>query len=339
MAAMKKPFLIANASILITLLGMGQTLGANPNTLGITISPPSFSINANPGDRLNDTIRVTNDSPGDVTLQVAVHDFTVTGTEGSVAVLNKSQPTSTSNWFSFPVTQVKLAAKASQNVAFSINVPKNAEPGGHYASILFNPVRGGASPQTGASVVQRVGSLVLLTISGAIVDQGNIVDFHAKNFVGTYSSVLGSDNKTHFLLAQSEALKDEHPAFYFNQGPVAFDVVFKNTGNVHFQPTGTVAIYDLFGQKVYQTPLDPRNVFPGGERRITVIWPQKSLWGIYYHAKVSSVYGPQNTVLIAETGFWAFPFYVLLIILAVIVLLFLMRRRLAIAFNALIKGH
>ncbi|HEX7260169.1 MAG TPA: hypothetical protein VF272_04540 [Candidatus Saccharimonadia bacterium] len=308
--------------------------------LGLTVSPPTYELSANPGDSLNNTIRITNDSDSAVTLQVSTQDFTVGGTEGSVSVLNDSvDPAAFSKWFRFPTTQLQLAPKASALVPFTITVPKQAEPGGHFATVLFNPVVTANATSTGARVIQRVGSLILMRVSGAIKEQGSIESFHTKTFKGSWQSITGSDGKTKILVASAEDLRGEHKQSFFSKGPIAFDILFKNSGNVHFKPAGTVTIYNLFGKKVDQLAINPRNVFPGGERRITVIWPKTDLWGGYYSAHAAAVYGSENKILTAETKFWAFPLIPFLIILVVLVLLIVLRHRLLNAARVLIRGR
>jgi hypothetical protein len=319
-------------------LGARQVLAA-PVSQGITVSPPTYELSANPGDVLSNSIRVTNDSTTPVTLSVSAQDFKVDGTEGSVKVDDEPAPAGFAKWFSFGTPQIQLAPKASALVPFSINVPKGAEPGGHFATVLFNPVVASNSDSTGANVIQRVGSLILMKVSGSVNESGSIKSFNTKSFKGSWQTVTGSDGKTKIHIASAEDLGQESRKSYFDHGPVAFDLLYKNSGNVHFKPAGTVTIYNIFGQKVDQLALDPRNVFPGGERRVTVIWPQKSLWGGYYRAQVAAVYGSQNKILTAETVFWAFPAWVLIAVLITLIILILLHRRLLTAARVLIKGR
>jgi hypothetical protein len=62
---------------------------------GITIIPPSFELYANPGESVSDKIKVRNDSTAEVTYQVLVEDFKAVGEEGSVSLIDDSQPDTT----------------------------------------------------------------------------------------------------------------------------------------------------------------------------------------------------------------------------------------------------
>lgn len=310
-----------------------------PQSLGLTVSPPSFELSADPGDTLDNSVRITNDSADTVTFEVTVQDFKVEGTEGSVTVETDDNPAAFSKFFKFPQTQFKLSPRQSVEVPFSITLPANAEPGGQFASVLFQPKVVTSSSQTGAKVVQRVGSLILMRVSGNIKEDGKIVSFKPKSFVGSWDEVTASDGKTKILVAKDEKLDQEKPKRFFDKGPIGFDLLVKNNGNVHFKPAGTVTIYNLFGKKVDQIALDPHNVFPGGERRTTAIWSKKSFWGGYYRAQVAAVYGSKNEVLTAETWLWAFPSAAAIGILILLALVILARRRLWRAIRILAKGR
>jgi hypothetical protein len=331
--------------VLIGLLGLIaglKVLAAEsaPSSLGLTVSPPSFELSANPGDVIEETVRITNESGVTLTLEASVEDFKVEGTEGNVNVKTDTDPNAFSTWFRFSQKQFQVKSKETLTVPVRIEVPRNAEPGGHFASVLFNPkVVPGSSDQIGARVVQRVGSLFLMRVSGAVVEDGSIKKLSTKTFAGEWDEVTASDGKTKILVARDEKLTEERPKRWFDRGPVAFDLLFKNNGNVHFKPAGTLTIYNLFGKKVDTLALDPRNVFPGGERRITVIWPRQSLWGVFYRGQVAAVYGSSNKVLTAETWFIGMPVWLAVGVGVFLLTIIFLRRRLARAVGAFIRGR
>ncbi len=310
----------------------------NNGTVGASVSPPSFEIKANPGETRKDTIRLTNQSTSVITYEVKVDDFTVTGQEGLVAVQDESKDHAFSQWFSITPSAFQLDAGAAQYVNFVITVPHDAEPGGHFATVLFQPKVVAKKDVSGASVVQRVGSLILLTVSGQTKEQARIEAFHSKTYSGLWDDVTGSDGKTILHISKEEKLLDERASRYFSQGPMAFDVLYKNEGNVHVKPIGTVTIYNMRGAKVDELALDPRNVFPAGERRVTIVWPRKNLWGGYYRAQVIAVYGGNNQTMTSETWFLAFPLWAAILIAAGIVVILIARRRLIKVLKVLVRG-
>lgn len=308
------------------------------SVIGTTISPPTFDLSANPGDVLDETIRVTNLSAETVTHTASVEDFKVEGTEGQVTVEDDAAAQVFSRWFGVAPDQITLAPQETQMVKFHLTVPVNAEPGGHFATILFQPKGATATTSTGAQIVQRVGALILLKVSGAARENAEIVKFVPKSFVGSWDPV-SMPNQPTTLVAKDEHLDQERTRRYFPRGPLAFDVVFQNNGNVHVKPTGTVLIRTFWGRKIAEVPLDPRNVFPGGQRRITLLWTPRFLWGVYYRAELTAWYGSQKTPLTAETTFWAFPLPAALAAGMIFLVSFIIRRRLAQALKILIRGR
>lgn len=326
-------------AVVVVVMSHSAVLAQDANgTVGATISPPSFEMKANPGETSKNTVRLTNQSANVITYQAVVEDFTVVGQEGVVAVQDEAKDQDFSHWFSVSPAEFELQPKAAQYVDFVVKVPANAEPGGHFASLLFQPKVVAKKEVSGATIVQRLGSLILMTVSGQITEKAQIKSFHSKSFNGSWEDVTGSDGQTVIHIATNEKLATEHTARYFSQGPLAFDLLYNNQGNVQVKPIGTISIYNLVGSKVEQLALDPRNIFPGGERRVTMVWPQKNLWGGYYRAQVIAVYGSANQTLTAETWFFVFPWWALVLIVVSLAVMMAARRRLIKMARVLIKG-
>lgn len=238
---------------------------------GLTVIPPKFELFANPGDSVTEVVRLKNESDSPMTFSVLVEDFSSTGEEGKV-VLEEGESDSTyslKRWIEPSVRNLTLQPGEEQPFAFKITVPSDGEPGGHYASVLFQI---GSSEQIpGVATVQhRVGSLVLLRVSGNVVEQASVETFKA-------------------------------PAYSAN-GPVTFEIRVKNDGTTHIRPEGTILITNIFGRKVDEIPLDTANVFPGAVRRLDTVWDRTGMFG-YYTATLVAKYGQQPLVLSKATKF------------------------------------
>ena len=237
----------------------------------ITIIPPKFELFANPGDTLVEQIRVRNETDFPVTYSVISEDFTTSGEEGHVVLEEDESINSFSlaSWVEAEAKELVLQPQEEKSFSFAINVPRDAEPGGHYASILLQT--GGDSKTPGAaSVAQRVGSLVLLRISGNVVEEASIESFSAPT--------------------------------YLEKGPVPITLRVKNNGNAHIRPQGTLIIKNMFGQKVDEITLDSRNVLPGSVRKMDTIWDKPGILG-RYTATLVSTYGQQNQTMTAAVSF------------------------------------
>jgi hypothetical protein len=261
--------LILNISLF--LLVTPASISAQANSRAITITPPRFELFANPGETLTEKIRVRNDTSSPVTYNIFLEDFATAGEEGHVVLEEESVDTTyaLSNWLTTTTNTLTLQPNEEVTFSFTITVPKNAEPGGHYASVLFSS--GTESPQPGAAAVtQRVGTLVLLRVSGNVVEEAKIETFQAPSY------------------AQS--------------GPVNFVLRLTNQGNVHVQPKGTIIITNIFGRKVEEIPLNGANVLPAATRKMETVWDKNSIFGTFT-ATLVATYGQQNLPLTAATRF------------------------------------
>ncbi|OGV92878.1 hypothetical protein A3B57_02760 [Microgenomates group bacterium RIFCSPLOWO2_01_FULL_47_10] len=238
--------------------------------VGITIVPPKLELFSNPGDTINESIRVKNVSGLPQTYSIVVEDFRSSGEEGQV-VLEETETNAYSlqSWIKLSAPAIVVQPNEEVLFPFAINVPKDAEPGGHYASILFQI--GSLDPIPGVtSVRSRIGALILLRTSGDVKEDANIESFDAP--------------------------------VYQQRGPVEFSLRVKNNGTTHIRPGGTVVVTNIFGKKVAELPLSALNVFPGSVRKMNTLWEKENLFGMYT-ATLVATYGQQNLPLTASIKF------------------------------------
>jgi len=284
----------------------------NPNreidTRSITISPLIFELSANPGDIVKNNLKVSNSGNTNLTINMEVEDFTAVGEGGSVIVQERDNDTySLSKWVTIEPESFDLRPGEQRLVEFSITVPFNGEPGGHYGSILVNA----APPEvvSGPALAQKAGSLVLLSVAGEVQENVIVKEFSA-------------------------------PAF-LEKGPVDFLLRFENRGSVHIRPRGFVTITNMFGKKEADIPFPQKNVLPNSIRKIDASWEPVFAIGRYTATLVAN-YGTDNLPLAASVRFWVFPWKMGLLILVVVIIILMIfiksRRRLGLAFRVLFKG-
>lgn len=299
-------FCMERTKFLITLIGIA-VLGlilvfptwAQEEKVGLTISPLTFEFTANPGDSLANKIKVSNPTESTISVKMEVEDFTAYGELGEVRVQEQEDKTySLKKWVKTSPTEFTLKPNEQKVVTFVINVPKNAEPGGKYGSVLAT-ITGAVGPEaTGVAIAPKVGALVLLSVSGKIKEEINVKEFSAPRF--------------------SEF------------GPITFTIRFENTGTVHVRPRGFVTITNIFGREVADVEFPQQNVIPGAVRKVEAKWNKAWLWGGRYIATLVGSYGSQNTPISATITFWAFPWKIglgILIILGLIIYFFVRTRR------------
>ncbi len=264
----------------------------------ITVIPPRLEIPASPGDTVVEKIRVINQSATEISYSTVLEDFKSGDEDGSVQYIDDSDDTTSfrmAKWITVEPSRFTIAANSERIIQVAIKVPKNAEPGGHFASVIVR--RSGTETAGGASVETRIGTLILMRVSGDVKEGLGVESFNTQESYAQY-------------------------------GPVKFDLRLKNSGNVHLQPRGSIVINNMFGKKVAEIPLSNPNVLPGAIRKSVTEWTEKNLIGRYTATLVAqygqtSSTGDQKT-LSATTSFIVFPLYLIWVTLGIIVVVYLL---------------
>lgn len=280
------------------------------NGQAFSISPPLIELKGDPGQTVTASIKLTNISTTELLMKAQFNDFGAKNETGEPNIIfDDTQATNYSlrHWIGAP-SPFLIAGQQTKTIDFPITIPADAEPGGHYAVIRFT----GTAPeleQNGVALTASIGSLVLLQVSGTVDEEASVAEF----FTATPQFA-----KTGF----------------FETGPVTFVERLKNDGNVHVKPTGTINIFNTFGQKVHSMrvnsdPSDqtnpPKSVLPNSIRRFDQTWDNGFAFG-RYRATIELNYGQNSHPLFASTTFWVIPYKTVLIGLASLIALFLLAR-------------
>jgi hypothetical protein len=301
--------LVISGVLLLFLLN--QNLASAQENAGISISPHTFELSANAGDRLTNKIRLENLSDLPLNLAVDKRNFTALGEVGSVNLTEEETPFSLASWIKVTPSEAVVPARGQMVFDVEIDVPLSAEPGGHFGSIVFRtrPVQNLSG--SGATVAQEIGSLILLKVAGEIRELAEIKSFAAEKS-------------------------------FLEQGPVKFELRTQNLGNVHLRPVGSITITDFFGQQVAKIPLEGKNVLPEAVRKV-MGEGGKDLFLGKYTATATLVYGSKNQLLTGSTTFIIFPYKIVGAItfglLVIIFFLFRGRKRLGLALRVLLGKH
>ncbi len=271
---------------------------------GLEISPPLLDLKADPGETLKAQIRIRNVTKDTLLVKAQYEDF-VAGNEedGQPRILlnpDEKSPYSIKDWLSAP-DSTTLAPEERKTMDVTIVVPKDASPGGHYGVVRFT----GTPPEladTGVSLSASVGTLVLVNVSGDVTQSAKIAEL--------FTSQNGKRRG------------------FFEYGPVDITTRVQNTGNIHFQPKGTIQVTNMFGKNVYveQFNSDNRNVLPGSIRKFEQTFNKKMLFG-RYTVRADVVYGSDNQITSQSISFWAIPYKLIAVILLAIVLLIIIFRQ------------
>jgi hypothetical protein len=266
---------------------------------GMEIAPVLIEISAKPGQSVTTSIRLRNVTKTPFVVTPHMDDFIAKGENGEPQVLadgKYAETGSMSRWIASP-GDVLLEPNVFKTVAVTINVPKNAEPGGHYGVIRFAPDQAQGTGKTGVSISASVGSLILLTVSGKVKESLSYLQFKA----GTKSG----------------------PMSFFEKGPITFTQRVHNDGNVHEKPTGQVVILTSSGRKVAGLPINEKggNILPGSARAFTEQWKTNAMFG-HYTATAHLAYANGKTLESPVVSFWIIPFKLIGLILLGLLILF-----------------
>jgi hypothetical protein len=264
--------------------------GVAPVSAGvsITLRPVKFVLDLQPGALYTDSVIITNNGESPLTLQPSLESFVPTGEANISFVKNAGNGSSLADWVKVTESNIILQPKEERRIPFTITVPSNAAPGGHFAVIFFNAADGAsASGTTGVGILPRVGSLIMVAVPGDIAKGGRIASFTGPKYV--------------------------------ERGPLGFNVVFENTGSVHYQPEGTVKVTNIFGHTVGTGILDGLFVFPKTSRTMkALVAGDRYYWGPL-KVTVSATDGTGQAHQ-ASLRLWAWPWRITLIPLVGLVL-------------------
>jgi|GEM_PF-169591 len=271
-----------------------------------SISPPLLNLQTDPGQTVKARITLTNVSAGPMVMSAQANDFGAKDESGSPNIIlntNKTVAFPLRNWIQLPAS-FTLAPKQARTIDIPITVPKNGEPGGHYGVIRFTGAPESASGSN-VSLSASIGTLLLLQVSGNIQERASIAGFYSAN------------------------PKDFKKTTMFQTGPVGFVTRISDDGNIHIQPTGTITVKNLLGQKTATMRLNgtpgngqdpPKNILPSSIRRFQTTLDKKWLFG-RYTAQLDLSYGQAGRRLTATATFWVIPYRIVVPVLIAIVAL------------------
>ncbi len=296
------------------------------------VSPVLLEERLDPGGRAQEVLHLTNDSNGEQTYYATVQNFVPYGEEGQQRFMPETDTSGLVSWVALDQPSVTLKAGESRDFAFAISLPKDAEPGGHYAAVFFSTIPPSEQGATAVGVGAKTGVLLLVTVNGDIHEQATVESF----------SVMSAADPEH-----------ETPVSEIDHLPALFETRIQNEGSVHFALGGKVVIKNMFGSTVGEVSANPQGsrVLPNSIRRVRTEWGNSyaksggffdqlaaewSGFGIgKYTATLEGTYGSAHAPLNATVSFWIFPWRLFLLILAAFILLLLLIK----GYNAMvIKG-
>ena len=254
--------------------------------VSISLFPVSFRYDIPRGSSQTGVITVTNPSETPLSLSVETENFTG-GDGGTVEYAPDGAKYGLLSWITIDKTPFVLGPGQKREVSFTVDVPENAEVGGHYGTVLFRAapeaVEGGGSE---LGISGRVGSIILVSVPGNVKKGGELSKISAPTFL--------------------------------QYGPLTLNATYKNTGSVHYVTKGNVTFTGIFGKKV--VPFDEKTILPDVTRDdISATLDKTWLIGpVFMKAELESGDGAVTTMSATTFAFPVIPGVATLLVLAAI---------------------
>jgi len=260
----------------------------------ITVTPPRIEHALWPGEQIEGTMSIINDSAEPLTFSGDMRDYMVVDTKGTPNLLPENTLNarySAASWIGIFPNSFTVLPKERVTLQYVVKVPADAAPGGRYAAAVFTPQTAGENEGSGSSVITQVGSLFVIGIKGPVQEFAQTTKFEAPSFQ--------------------------------EFGPVTIDTQIRNFGDAHIRPKGTLVIRDTFGQTIAQVPFEEQNIFPGSARDFTTSFGDQWMAGRYTASLLLSYGTDHNIPLTATLVFWVFPWRAALLTLTGVIALVL----------------
>lgn len=249
---------------------------AQASQSALAVSPAIVEEVLDPGKPVEFTVRVNNITNFPLPIKGTAQSFTVQSEE-----LEKTERSrlDVSQWIHIDEPDFILQPKQTRTVKGSIIPPKDAPPGGHYATIFFQPlVPSEALTPSTAYLNAKVGVLTFLVVKGEMTQGAG------------FKSGLKTDS-------------------WISRGPAKFTFSIHNSGNVHLMPQGRLVIYDWRGARVTTLELPSKIILPNATKEYLLEWSAPHALG-KYRAELEVSYGDQQEKLAKSTVmFWVMPWF------------------------------
>lgn len=228
------------------------------------------------------------DSPLTTEIYVANNTNFPLPVKGQIGPFLANEPISDSNsalfnasaWFTLEPADFILQPQETKLIKATISPPPDAVPGGHYATIYFQPLIPEGALTSGTTIsLARVGVLTFLITPGDILE----------------SLELTAEPVSQFRFA----------------GPITFHPTVKNLGTVHLMPTGSLQITNWQGKPVADLSAEPGIVLPHTEKSFALTWNHHFLLG-KYQAILQLKYGIDQNPLSYTWDFWVVPLHLII---------------------------
>lgn len=285
---MKYPsFVIIILSLLLNLGFFTAVMAAEE--IGLKMQPSIIEEKAEPGQSQSMILHVTNMGVKEESYFAAVRDIISLAGDGQPIFAKVGEKTGydVSSWIEITKDKIVIQGGETKDIPFTITVPKDASPGGHFGAIFF-VVEADQLKEIGSGIGYQVGTIVNLRVAGNIQEDAQIREFNVDR--GIY----------------------EKPR-------IEFSTRLENLGNSALRIRGPIEITNMFGKKIGGVVMNDGGavVLPRSERSFTVEWLGEGTAFGKYDAVMSLSYGDEvKKTIVSSVSFWVLPKKIVLAVLA-----------------------
>ncbi len=343
-----------------------STNAQNSNQIKLMLSPEIFELRLEKGEVYNGKVKIYNKGESPMPLEAIASNFgaeEISGTPVFYNNLSNNEDDDISfnprKWMEIENPNFILDPGETVNIKFSISVPENAEDGGHYTVIFFEPKISASGSlyynKSGVNIVPKIGTLFLISIGERkkptdanflTISKFSIPEkFHLKKLEDSVFNITGLVSTAYAETIKSFSIVET--------SHLQFNLHIKNNDTYHIKPSGKLAILSNNGKLLGETEIRKTTILPGRTRQIPVEFnpelPEiakklpdplsnfisKNLFFGKYHASlILDVNGISKK---EDLIFWIFPWKFFLAIIFMLAILILMRKRIKRAMIVLVR--
>jgi len=296
---LKKHSIVAAVAVAAFFLWFFTASAQSNNSVSLSVTPTLFEMAAAPQQVWSSNVKVINNNRFSLTVYANAVNFAPQGETGQGKFLpvfeQVTEGATLAEWIDITNEPITLAPGDSYQIPFTVTVPADAAPGGHFAAIMIGTRPPDTAETFRINTSQIVTSLFFVRIAGDVIEDGSIREFR------TTETFLSTPN-------------------------VNFEVRFQNKGNVHIQPQGEILIKNMWGKERGVIPINHRthfgNVLPDSIRMFEFNWKGESQFSDIgrYSAELSLAYGrDERKFATSRTYFWVVPVKSVLTVLGVVI--------------------
>lgn len=265
--------------ILLFLL-VGNILAKTGDEIRLSVSPEMFELSVERGEELFEKIKIYNQSPLPIPIEAQVTNFGAQEESGTITFFQEPVPREEEDdisynprkWIKIENPNFILDPKETEEVKLLIDIPENAEPGGHYAVILFEPKLPSFYFEEGQPrVLPIIGVLFLFSVE---VEGLTKVEVPLTIVEFTIPEELRLKRLEHLMADVAglffEADEEKELLSIVEISHLSLFPRIKNNDIYHIKPSGKLEIFTMRGKKIGETEIKKTTILPGKIRRFPV---------------------------------------------------------------------